>query len=65
MSYRTKCNHKGSIEALSLAKECHSMKLELLTNDTVVDDAVRFVSEHSKSKQHDKLLSKRERRRRS
>jgi hypothetical protein len=26
------------------------MKLELLTNATVVDDAIRFVSEHSKSK---------------
>jgi hypothetical protein len=27
----------------SLAKECYSMKLELLTNATVVDDAIRFV----------------------
>jgi phenolic acid decarboxylase len=25
---------------LSLAKECYSMKLELLTNATVVDDAI-------------------------
>jgi hypothetical protein len=25
-----------------LAKECYSMKLELLTNTTVVDDAMRF-----------------------
>jgi hypothetical protein len=40
-------------QALSLAKECYSMKLELLTNATVVDDAIRFVSEHSKSKQHE------------
>jgi hypothetical protein len=31
-------------QALSLAKECYSMKLEMLTNATVVDDAVRFVS---------------------
>ena len=30
-------------QALSLAKECYSMKLELLTNATVVDDAIRFV----------------------
>jgi hypothetical protein len=28
-----------------LAKECYSMKLDLLTNATVVDDAIRFVSE--------------------
>ena len=30
-----------------LAKECYSMKLELLTNATVVDDAIRFVSQKS------------------
>ena len=30
-----------------MAKECYSMKLELLTNATVVDDAIRFVSERS------------------
>ena len=28
------------------------MKLDLLTNATVVDDAIRFVSEHNKFKQH-------------
>jgi hypothetical protein len=35
------------IQALSLAKECYSMKLDLLTNATVVDDAIRFVSSHN------------------
>ncbi|MFL6458923.1 MAG: hypothetical protein ACJ71G_18385 [Nitrososphaeraceae archaeon] len=63
MSYRIKCNNKGSmgystkhrrqkrkIHALSLAKECYSMKLDLLTNATVVDDAIRFVSQKSKDK---------------
>src|ERR1041385_1522979 len=39
---------REKIHALSLAKECYSMKLELLTNATVVDDAIRFVSEKSK-----------------
>jgi hypothetical protein len=34
--------------ALSLAKDCYSMKLDLLTNGTVVDDAIRFVSDKSK-----------------
>jgi hypothetical protein len=29
---------------LSLAKVCYSMKLDLLTNTTVVDDAIMFVS---------------------
>jgi hypothetical protein len=35
---------REKIHALSLARECYSMKLELLTNATVVDDAIRFVS---------------------
>ena len=37
------------IIALSLAKQCNSMKLDLLTNSTVVDDAVRFVLEKAKA----------------
>jgi hypothetical protein len=62
MSCWVKCNNKRSMEyitantedkrekiqALSLAKECYSMKLELLTNATVVEDAIRFVSQKSK-----------------
>ncbi|MFL6411737.1 MAG: hypothetical protein ACJ71K_10930 [Nitrososphaeraceae archaeon] len=36
---------------MSLAKDCYSMKLDLLTNATVVDDAIRFVSNRSKEKQ--------------
>jgi hypothetical protein len=39
---------KEKLQALSLAKECYSMKLDLLTNATVVDDAIRFVSQKSK-----------------
>jgi hypothetical protein len=42
---------REKIQALSLAKECYSMKLDLLTNATVVDDAIRFVSQTSKDKQ--------------
>ena len=37
---------REKIQALSLAKECYGMKLELLTNATVVDDAMRFASSH-------------------
>ena len=33
---------REKIQALSLAKECYSMKLALLTNTTAVDDAIRF-----------------------
>jgi IS30 family transposase len=42
-------DRKEKIQALSLAKDCYSMKLDLLTNATVVDDAIRFVSESEKS----------------
>jgi predicted subunit of tRNA(5-methylaminomethyl-2-thiouridylate) methyltransferase len=34
------------IKTLALAKECYAMKLELLTNATVVNDAIRFVASH-------------------
>jgi hypothetical protein len=40
---------REKIQALSLAKECYSMKLDLLTNATVVDDAIRFVDERTRS----------------
>jgi Trp operon repressor len=39
---------REKIQALSLAKECYSMKLDLLTNATVVDDAIRFISDRTK-----------------
>ena len=38
---------REKIQALSLANECYSMKLDLLTNATVVEDAIRFVSDKS------------------
>src|ERR671931_2315441 len=41
---------REKMQALSLAKECYSMKMDLLTNATVVDDAIRFVSGKSKEK---------------
>ena len=41
---------REKIHALALAKECYSMKLDLLTNATVVDDAIRFVSNKSDEK---------------
>src|SRR5689334_20879282 len=47
---------REKIQALSLAKECYSMKIDLLTNATVVDDALRFVSSE-KSKEKSKLSS--------
>jgi hypothetical protein len=51
-------NKKEKIRALSLAKECYSMKLDLLTNATVVGDAMKFVSEYSSKNNNKKLISK-------
>jgi hypothetical protein len=42
---------REKIQALSLAKECYSMKLDLLTNATVINDAIRFVSQKSTYKE--------------
>ena len=41
---------REKIQALSLAKECYEMKLELLKSATVVDDAIRFVSDRANMK---------------
>ena len=41
---------REKIQTLSLAKDHYSMKLDLLTNATVVDDAIRFVSDMTKEK---------------
>ena len=34
---------RGRLQALSLVKECYSMKLDLLSSATIVDRAVKFV----------------------
>jgi predicted transcriptional regulator len=39
---------KTQVQALSLAKDCIINKLDLLTNATVVDDAMKFISSKSK-----------------
>jgi hypothetical protein len=41
---------REKIHVLSLAKECYSMKLDLLTNATVVGDAMKFVSDYDNKK---------------
>ena len=43
---------REKIQALSQAKEGYSMKLDLLTNATAVDDAIRFVSDRSRDKEN-------------
>ena len=51
-------DRREKIQALSLAKECYSMKLDLLTNATVVDDAIRFVSETQNVLPREKTVTK-------
>jgi hypothetical protein len=43
-------NGKDKLHALSLAKDCYSMKLELLTNATIVEDALKFVDRNNTNK---------------
>jgi hypothetical protein len=59
-SQQAEINKREKIQALALAKECYSMKLELLTNASVVDYAIRFVSDESKENLR-KLPNKEER----
>ena len=44
-------DRREKIQALSLAKECYAMKLDLYTNATVVDDAMRFVEKNHSNKE--------------
>jgi hypothetical protein len=37
-------------EPITSSKECFSMKLDLLANATVIEDAIRFVSQKAKEK---------------
>jgi DNA-binding MarR family transcriptional regulator len=50
-------DRREKIQALSLAKECYSMNLDLLTNATVVNDAIRFVSEKYRDKDREQVKS--------
>jgi predicted transcriptional regulator len=54
-SYKTE-DKREKIQALSLAKDCYSMKMDLLTNVSIVDDAIRFIS--SSKQQQDKEKAK-------
>ncbi|MGD1838269.1 MAG: hypothetical protein ACPKPY_09480 [Nitrososphaeraceae archaeon] len=49
LSNTAKEDKKLKIQALSLAKECYSQKLDLLTNSGVISDVMQFV-ENSKNK---------------
>jgi hypothetical protein len=46
MSTDKDSDKRERMQALSLAKECYAMKLELLSSATVVDRAIKFVDNH-------------------
>jgi hypothetical protein len=47
LSQQANDSRTEKIKALTLAKECYVMKLDLLTNAMVIDDAMRFVSSNA------------------
>ena len=49
ISQASETGNMEKIKAINLAKDCYSMKLELLTNAIVVDDAIRFVQSNRNS----------------
>jgi transposase len=46
MAQQHDIERREKIQALSLAKECYTTKLELLTNSTILNDAMKFVTRH-------------------
>jgi hypothetical protein len=51
---------KDKLHALPLAKDCYSMKLELLTNATVIEDALKFVDRNKNNKEEELSSNKME-----
>jgi hypothetical protein len=51
----TSQDKREKIQALPLADECYSMKLDLFINATVVNDAIRFVSEQQQKNPKDRI----------
>jgi predicted transcriptional regulator len=47
-------DNREKISALTLAKECYSMKLDLLTNAELVSNAAKFVEKHKQSDKDNK-----------
>ena len=57
MSLDEQSDNRQRIAALSLAKDCYAMKLDLLSSSTVVDRAVKFLDRHrGLTSQNEELL---------
>ena len=46
---------KDKLHTLSLAKDCYSMKFELLSNATIVEDALKFVNRNKNNNNKQEL----------
>ena len=47
ISENPQTEEKTKVQALSLARDCVINKIDLLTNASVVNDAMRFISDYS------------------
>ncbi len=45
----SKDSEREKLHALNLTKKCYAMKMDMLTNATVVDDAIRFIAVNTNS----------------
>lgn len=45
---------REKIEALKLARDCYSMRLDLLTNSSVINDSIRFIEKVKKNNNNNK-----------
>lgn len=52
MTYQNDIERREKLQALSLAKECYTTKLDLLTNSTILADAMKFVTRHQNQQQN-------------
>jgi hypothetical protein len=48
ISEQADIDNREKIQALALAVDCYSMRLEIMTNCGLIDEASRFISEHKK-----------------
>lgn len=55
----TAVDKREKIEALKLARDCYSMRLDLLTNSNVINDSIRFI-EKSKNNEKENLSNNKE-----
>lgn len=57
----TAIDKREKIEALKLARDCYSMRLDLLTNSSVINDSMRFIEKyHHHHHQKQNLSNKKE-----